>query len=366
MQNLTTQKNKSRLFLSILLLASVLLAIAFIMISRPTNLLVRAHKITDTAGWDERSNIYPLGFGHYWLSSSEILFARQRPHIHDGVDFYLYDTHTDATAKLTDFTKRMEAVSTMHGTIVSPDGKYLVGIGFHGLTADIVGITSKFRYSLEDGTCVWSWSPDSRYLVHFTSSEYPNYTLTPNTMTLQFIAINPNGSVSISKAVWKTGVKAVEVGNGATSSKGKYSFILPGEHEGDETENTIGVVETHLGTDATPDERFILPLPFEGEISDATLSSDGQQIALFVSRNVRYPWFQVLDSLWRRPRQFHRVTTLLAGNIHDRKLHMVGNIDATAEYQMYGPPGLHSLMWLPDNRHLSFDYGGAIWLTSVD
>jgi hypothetical protein len=231
MKNRKSQKNKIRLSFFCILLTCALLAIAATITSRRANLLVRAHRIADTTGWEERSDIRPLGFGHYWLSSNEILYARDRPRIEDGIDLYLYNTHFDTSAKLTDFTKRMDLVQTTHGVIVSPDGKYLVAIGFKGLTADIVGIASKLRYPLRDCTCQWSWSADSRHLVHLTSPEPPNYTLAPDTQPLQFITINANDSVSISNRLWKAGAEYSVLGGMKASRKGiadKISLLASG------------------------------------------------------------------------------------------------------------------------------------------
>lgn len=127
----------------------------------------------------------------------------------------------------------------------------------------------------------------------------------------------------------------------------------------------VDSLDIHVFNLMCPKEQWHLcpRLPVNGELREYSFSADGNYIAWLVIRNSSVPhvnWIERLLPTFHLPQQ--TVQSIWVSQLDGSRFHELGYLSLVSD----NAPQIGTIRWLPDGKHLSFEYQGSIYFTAIN
>jgi len=371
---MTTLRVRWGLFFLILSISISLLAWRFL--PRERLLLEHAKRVADTTQWGAGARRFNGSIGNHWLSDHEVLFDRYEGAQHDDRVIYKRNIDTQQDTKLPGLTaSRQELAAEVEDSqCISPDGKWFLCSARWGrcLLAEVNG-TRHYSYpDAEAGECYRDtlWLPDSRHWLERYGVNSQTYCV------LLHDTQHPSLSIRLPVAAHSTAARMEKV------AMPDAAVVVDGP---DQETNDLGEPVVRAASPKTrqvsislvpwrtggrPFARYSVSVPFGVRNDDLKISPDARYVAWKVTTQSTAPlqlWLHRYLPYLRFPK--YRSTAIWASRIDGKDRHEIGHViettDASEENETLSESVLDELKWLPDGRHLSFEYKNALYTAPI-
>jgi hypothetical protein len=362
-----------------LLFLVIVVGISFLtwhFLPREQLLLEHAQRVADTTQWGAGGRRFNESIGNYWLSNQEVLFDRYEGTQHDDRVIYKRNIATGQETKLPGLTASREQLyaEVEDSQCVSPDGKWFLCSARWGecLLAEVNGTRHYLYPDAEGGLCYRKtlWLPDSRHWIERYGINAQTHRLllhdTQNPKLSVPLPLKANSTAEAMDRVVPPDIAVVvdwpEEGMDDFGEPLVTADLPPTKQV------PLSLVPWRAG--GKPFAHYSVAVPFGLEHYHFEISPDAKHLAWQVT--VQRPaslqaWLHRYLPVVKAVR--YKTTAVWVSNIDGSNRHDLGHVLETANPSEDNEPQAESLLkelkWLPDSKHLSFEYKDALYVVPI-
>lgn len=338
------------------------LTVAFL--PREPQLLKRATFIANTEPWYGGAR-FQVGIGIHWLSDEELLVCRfEGKDGHDRI-LYRHNIKTGREQKLPGLTQARDHLpaETVDDQCVSPDGRWFLCSARWDqcLLAEVNGTRYHLYDSADDSAYrSFRWMPDSRHwLEEYGDGGRTSHLILHDTEHPDFkeaIPVGKNGDVLVTlRAVISRQDAITLVDADPDTEDSPSSAVSP---------RTFILSRISLDAPASPRAQFRLTMPPGSSPYRVEVSPHGDRLAwctTTLKADATRKWLHRFLPFLQAPTRPR--TEIWTCDLNGDRMHLIGSLLLQPDDDSH-PIG--SLQWLPDGKHLSFEYRDHLYTVPAD
>jgi hypothetical protein len=359
-----------------LLLVAAVVLLTWKLTPREPMLLDRATPLAHTDRW-YHGRRFNSSIGAHWLSNEEILFDRYEGPQHDRRTIFKRNVRTGTETRLTGLTRSRDDLDAevVDSQCVSPDGKWFLCSARWGecLLAEVNG-TRHFLYpNIVDHDCSRGlhWLSDSRHWLERYGGGGEIHALilhdVENPKQATELPVNKDKEIADIQII-STLDKACVV-DWPDDDVDDFGQPLKKDAQLNVTKQvTLSFVSLQSKARSRP--RHTLTIPARVSDYDFHLSPQANKVAWLVNGQAASPLHVWLHRFLPGIKPIQQQTTALwVSSIDGTNRHEVGQIVETGNVpseESSDKTLLEELKWLPDGKHLSFEYKHILYVIAAD